>query len=69
MDAPDDVSSPAEFSAAELDLFREVNRSLRGLRYGTVVLNVHEGRVVEIHRTEKIRRGIAKSGTQDGASR
>lgn len=69
MSQPDDVLSMTDFSAAELDLFREVVRSLRGLRYGTVVLSVHEGRVVEIHRTEKIRRGVSRPPAADGDSR
>ena len=39
----------------EQPVLRELVKLLRGIRFGTVVLTVHDGRVVEIHRTEKIR--------------
>jgi hypothetical protein len=29
---------------------------LRAIRYGSISLTVHDGRLVEIHKTEKIRR-------------
>lgn len=45
----------ASFSEQEQRVLRELVRTLRGIRYGSVVLTVHDGRVVEIHRTEKIR--------------
>lgn len=32
-----------------------VRRALHGLRYGQVVLQVHDGAVVQIERTEKLR--------------
>lgn len=46
-----------ESDASELEqrVFRELARTLRSMRFGSVLLTVHEGRVVEIHRTEKIR--------------
>jgi hypothetical protein len=46
---------PAASSNAERTLEDEVLRALRGIRFGTVQLTVHEGRVVEIQRTERIR--------------
>lgn len=42
-------------SAHELELMREIIRSLRSLRYGSLNLTVHEGRLVEIQKVEKIR--------------
>jgi len=69
MSQSEDAFSTADLPAAELDLLREVIRSLRGLRYGTVVLSVHEGRVVEIHRTEKIRREVSRTKSDGGDSR
>jgi hypothetical protein len=33
----------------------EVLRALREVRYGTVQLTIHDGRVVEIQKTERIR--------------
>ncbi len=69
MSQSDDIVSPTDFSAAEVELLREVIRSLHGLRYGTVVLNVHDGRVVEIQRTEKIRRKISREPAADTSAR
>jgi hypothetical protein len=43
-------------SLSERELLNEVLRALRGLRYGSIVLTVHEGRLVEIQKTERIRR-------------
>jgi hypothetical protein len=42
-------------SEKERDLLHEVVRGLRTIRYGSISLTVHDGRVVEIHKTEKIR--------------
>ncbi len=42
-------------SPAELKLLRELIVALRGLRYGSVNLTVHDGHLVEIQKTEKIR--------------
>jgi len=39
----------------ERGLLREVIRALRSLRYGSVNLTVHDGRLVEIQKIEKIR--------------
>ncbi len=38
-----------------LDLGRTVLRALRGLRFGSVEIVVHEGRVVQIERRERVR--------------
>ncbi|MGH8658968.1 MAG: YezD family protein [Gammaproteobacteria bacterium] len=37
------------------DLVQQVLRALRGIRYGSVELVVHDGRVVQIERKEKLR--------------
>ena len=44
-------------STSERDLLREVVLALRSIRYGSVVLTVHEGRIVELNKTERIRKG------------
>jgi hypothetical protein len=41
-------------SDAERALLTDVLRSLRGLRYGSILLTVHDGRLVEIQKTERI---------------
>jgi hypothetical protein len=53
-------------SEHERDMLRRLITSLRGLRYGSVTLIVHEGRLVEIQKTEKIRTGNSKN--RDGGS-
>lgn len=47
-------------SANEVELLCELIRALRSIRYGSVVLTVHDGRLVEIHKTEKIRMSGSK---------
>ena len=49
-----------ELSVNEQELFQEILRSLRLIRYGSVVITVHDGHVVEIQRTERIRKGPSK---------
>ena len=44
-------------SESERELLREVALALRSIRYGSVVLTVHEGRIVELNKTERIRKG------------
>jgi len=43
-------------AASERTWLEEVARALRSLRYGSVVLTVHDGRVVELNKTERIRK-------------
>jgi hypothetical protein len=46
-------------TASEAELLHEVALALRSIRYGSVVLTVHDGRIVELNKTERIR----KNGT------
>lgn len=46
-------------TAGENELLREITLALRTIRYGSVVLTVHDGRIVELNKTERIR----KNGT------
>jgi hypothetical protein len=48
-----------DLSASERELLREVALALRGIRYGSVVLTVHDGRIVELNKTERIRKSSA----------
>jgi hypothetical protein len=48
-----------ELSDSERELLREVALALRGIRYGSVVLTVHDGRIVELNKTERIRKSPA----------
>lgn len=47
-------------AADEIELVRDVVRALRTLRYGSVNLMVHDGRLVEIQKVEKIRMNSTK---------
>jgi hypothetical protein len=46
--------------AGEQELLREFVRALRTIRYGSIVLTLHDGRIVEIQKTERIRRNGKK---------
>ncbi len=48
-------------SPAELKTLRDVIVALRTLRYGSVNLAVHDGRLVEIEKVEKIRMNNQKT--------
>ena len=62
------VSSVTRRSAEELaeallsdekEILHELARDLRGIRYGSIVLVIHEGRLVEVTKTVRIRKGRA----------
>lgn len=42
-------------SADELRVIGEVVGALRGLRFGSIEITVHEGKVTQIERKEKVR--------------
>jgi hypothetical protein len=43
------------------EVLAEIARAVRGLSFGSVEIVVHEGKVVQIVRTEKVRMGTAPS--------
>lgn len=49
------------FSEEEIALLRNLILALRNLRYGSVNLTVHDGRLVEIQKVEKIRMNGTKA--------
>jgi hypothetical protein len=51
------------FSDVEQELLNEIIRALRSIRYGSIVLTVHEGRLVELQKTERIRSAGMKQQT------
>jgi hypothetical protein len=55
-DATSEGSKAALFDD-EKELFRELVRALRTIRYGSIVLTVHEGQLVEINKSIRIRKG------------
>ena len=50
-------------SEIEQELLNEIIRALRSIRYGSIVLTVHEGRLVEVQKTERIRSAAMKQQT------
>lgn len=48
-----------DLTASERELLREVAVALRSIRYGSVTLTVHDGRIVELNKTERVRKGQA----------
>lgn len=50
-----DLPQPAELSQEEQDILNQVAVILRRLRYGTVLLVVQDGKVVQIEMAEKFR--------------
>jgi hypothetical protein len=54
------LDSEKKLSLPERELLHEVLLALRVIRYGSVILTVHDGHVVEIQKIERIRKGTAK---------
>jgi hypothetical protein len=46
---------PVGLTADELEVIRRVRDSLRAIRFGTVLIVVQDGKVVQIETAEKIR--------------
>jgi hypothetical protein len=55
VDATGEDSKAAIFES-EKELFRELVDALRTIRYGSIVLTVHEGQLVEINKSIRIRK-------------
>ncbi len=51
-DADLGTDNPLSLSPA---LLRELGQALRSIRYGSIELVIHEGRVVQLERREKVR--------------
>ena len=52
---PGPADEPAPELPLEPALAREIAVALRSIRYGTIELVIHEGRVVQLERREKVR--------------
>jgi hypothetical protein len=55
-ETPLDGEPAWDLTDAERELLKEVVQSVRTIPYGTVVLTMHDGRLVEISKTVKLRR-------------
>jgi hypothetical protein len=54
-DAAATPTDPVGLTADELEVIRRVRDSLRSIRFGTVLIVVQDGKVVQIETAEKIR--------------
>jgi len=48
--------SERELSASERELLKELALAIRAIRYGSVVLTIHDGHIIEMSKTERIRK-------------
>ncbi len=48
-----------DLSSSERELVRELLAAIRTIRYGSVVVTIHDGRLVEVNKTERIRKSSA----------
>jgi hypothetical protein len=48
-----------DLTTAEHELLRELFAAIRRVRYGSVVMTIHDGRIVEVNKTERIRKTFA----------
>lgn len=56
-------------SSLNPDLEREILDAVRGIRYGSVEVVVHDAKVVQVVRTEKVRIDGPRDGRQAASSR
>jgi len=49
------ISAPLNTRAAQALIEAEVLKHLRSVRYGQITVQIHDARIVQIERTEKIR--------------
>jgi hypothetical protein len=42
-------------TAEEHQILREILKSLKGIRFGSIVLTIHEGQIVELSKTVRLR--------------
>jgi len=56
MNLSSDFVAQLDLSREERDLIRDLLEALRTIRYGSIVLTIHDSKLIEIQKTEKIRR-------------
>ena len=44
-----------KISAGQRDLLKEVAAAVEEIRYGSIVITIHDGRIVEVSKTERVR--------------
>lgn len=58
-------NSPSPTNSEATAVAKKILDALRGLRFGSVEITVHEGRIVQIERREKCRLNVTCPGTGD----
>jgi hypothetical protein len=56
MNIRSDFVTQLDLSREERDLISDLLEALRTIRYGSIALTIHDGKLIEIQKTEKIRR-------------
>ncbi|MGC3989364.1 MAG: YezD family protein [Chthoniobacteraceae bacterium] len=56
--------APQRSSGAEAEWIEIVREKVQSLRFGVVQIIVHEGRVIQVERTEKVRLNPGNSSTR-----
>jgi len=49
------IDHRASLSSSERELLNEVELAVRSINYGSIVLTIHEGRLIEISKTIRLR--------------
>jgi hypothetical protein len=49
------VEFEEQLGDGDVDLLRKIVSAVQGLRYGSVIITVHDGHIVEFQRSEKFR--------------
>lgn len=52
-----------QLTEEEQELLREIIHSLRSMRFGSIVVTVHDGHVVEVGTTVRVRKLVSKDNT------
>ncbi len=55
MTMPEKILAPTATQPTDKQILEQIAAALNGIRYGSVELTIHDGRVVQIERREKTR--------------
>jgi hypothetical protein len=55
------IDQRASLAPGERELLNEVEQAVRAIHYGSIVLTIHEGRLVEISKTIRLRNPPVRS--------
>jgi hypothetical protein len=64
MSVPNAQEWERDLTPSERELLKELALAVRTIRYGSVVLTIHDGRIIEMSRTERVRKNPAVKGAE-----